>query len=460
MDNRSLLTALWHSIELPDGGLDPVTLDEAPAILPSSFRVGDAAQVSTASAAAIAALIHSHRTGVHQSVTVSRPAAERECTGLYHLDGEAPNVWEKFSGLYPAGDGHVRVHANFAHHRDGALALLGLGNAQTTSRDDVERALASWRSVDFETAAAEVGLPVSAFRTFEAWDEHPQAIAMKDVPPVMISRTGDAPVRELAPSGTAPRPLSGIRVLDLTRILAGPVCGRTLAAYGADVMLVNGPHLPNIAHVIDTSRGKRSVHLDFRQASDRDRFLALAKEAHVVVQGYRPGAIAGWGFGEEAFAAEVPGLVSVSLSAYGSRGPWSGKKGFDSLVQTATGFNDAEATAFGGRGPRPMPAQILDFASGFLMAFGAQAALYRQMTEGGSWHVEVSLLATANWLRRMGRVANTGLPRPELETWLEPHACRHGELLSMPHGASFSETPATWQRAAAMPGSDVPDWLA
>ena len=195
-------------------------------------------------------------------------------------------------------------------------------------------------------------------------------------------------------------------MLDLTRILAGPVGGKALAAYGADVMLVNAPHLPNIAAIADTSRGKLSTHLDLRAAEGRDAMRSLLGDAHVWVQGYRPGGLKALGFGPADVAALRPGIVYVSLSAYGTQGPWAGRRGFDSLVQTAMGFNHAEGVAAGGGMPQPLPVQILDEATGYLIALGAAAALRRQQREGGQWHVQVSLAQTGQWLRSLGRVAD------------------------------------------------------
>jgi len=248
-------------------------------------------------------------------------------------------------------------------------------------------------------------------------------------------------------------------VLDLTRILAGPVAGRALAAYGADVLLVNSPHLPNIEAIADTSRGKLSAHADLRSAADRAAFEAVLREAHVFVQGYRPGALGGLGFGPDEVAALCPGVIVVSLSAYGPSGPWAGRRGFDSLVQTATGFNDAEARAFGSGPPRALPMQILDHASGYLMALGAQAALIRQAIEGGSWHVQVSLARTAQWLRSLGRVAGGfDAAKPDFSDLLEASHSGFGELVALRHAAQMSETPAGWSRPSMPPGTHPLAW--
>ena len=197
-------------------------------------------------------------------------------------------------------------------------------------------------------------------------------------------------------------------MLDLTRVIAGPVCGRTLAAHGADVMRITAPHLPGFPLLdIDTGRGKLSAALDLRAEEDCERLGSLLREAHVFVQGYRPGGVASLGFSPEACAEIRPGIVTVSLSAYGHAGPWASRRGFDSLVQNASGINHAEAEAAGiTTGPKELPAQALDHATGYLMAFGAMMALARKAREGGSWHVRVSLAQTAHWLTRLGRLPN------------------------------------------------------
>ena len=455
------LTDIWTGAGLDPAAIARVTLPDEPQILRSSFATGVAAQASIGAAALAAEQLYADRCGEHQTIAVAKADAERECTGWFTLDGSVPQAWEKFSGLYPTADGHVRVHANFEHHRDGVLRLLGLPEADTASKDDVAAALGRWSAQTFEDQAAAMGLAVSRVRSFDEWDAHPHANATRRLPLLTIEQIGDAPPRALPPINPDERPLTGTRVLDLTRILAGPICGRTLAAYGADVMLINGPQLPNIAAITDTSRGKRSAHVDLTGDRGRADLRRLLTDAHVFVQGYRPGALDRLGFSPESLARDHPGIVCVSLSAYGPTGPWRERRGFDSLVQTATGFNHAEAVAAGQSAPRALPQQILDFASGFLMAFGAQVALRRQATQGGSWLVRVSLLQTAHWLRSLGRLDNGfAAGRVDLEPYLQQYACDHGVLQAMPHAARFSATPARWRRPSAMPGTHTADWHA
>jgi crotonobetainyl-CoA:carnitine CoA-transferase CaiB-like acyl-CoA transferase len=458
------LAGLWQAAGLPAEALSQLRLTGREPVLPSSFAVGTAAQAGLAAAALAAATVGRQRGGPLQQVSVDMAHAALDSFAYFTLDGTEPNRWDKLSGLYACGagagePGWVRIHANFAHHRDGALKLLGLPPGPATERPAVTEALRRWRALDFEDAAARAGLVVAAVRSFDEWDRHPQAAALRQQPLVSIRRIGDAPPLAWPALPPGARPLAGLKVLDLTRILAGPVAGRTLAAYGADVMLVNSPKLPNIEAIADTSRGKLSTHVDLHTAEGEAALRSLVGRAHVFLQGYRPGAIEALGFGPERLARERPGIVCVSLSAYGTSGPWAGRRGFDSLVQTSTGFNRAEAEAAGTATPQAMPLQILDYGAGYLLAFGAQAALLRQAAEGGSWQVEVSLAGVGHWLRGLGRVADGFAVRPPaFDPYLETVDSGFGRLTSLRHAAQFTATPAGWARPSMPPGSHPPRW--
>ena len=462
MNPADTLADLWPYGGLPAQALNHAVLTGSDPVFPSSFAVGTAAQTSIAAAALAACELGHLRGQTRQQVTVDMAPAAMECTGWFSLDGRVPEPWDKFSGLYACADGWVRIHTNFAHHRDGALRLMGLA-PDTATRADAEQAMRGWRAVEFEQAAADAGLVVAALRSFDAWDAHPQGQAVAGLPLMTFERIGDAapnaPAVALPPLGALDRPLTGLRVLDLTRILAGPVCGRALAAYGADVMLVNAPHLPNIDSIADTSRGKLSSHVDLRTADGKATLAGLASHSHVFVQGYRPGALASHGFGPQDLARLRPGIVCVSLSAYGHTGPWQARRGFDSLVQTAMGFNDAEAAAAGSAAPKPLPMQILDYATGHLMAFAASAALHRQAREGGSWHVRLSLAQTGQWLRSLGRVSDGfGVKPPDRRPFVESSASGFGELLGLRHSAQLFATPCRWVRPSVPPGASPPAW--
>ena len=469
MNSADTLADLWNSAGLPVQTLDHAVLTGTDPVFPSSFAVGTAAQTPIAAAALAACELGHLRGQPRQRVAVDMAAAALECTGWFSLDGKVPPLWDRFSGLYACADGWVRIHTNFAHHRDGALGLLGL-TPSTATRADAEQAMRGWRAAEFEQAAADAGLVVSMLRSFEAWDAHPQGQAVAGLPLMTFERIGDAPPNPLPPLGALERPLTGLRVLDLTRILAGPVCGRALAAYGADVMLVNAPHLPNIKSIADTSRGKLSAHVDLRSADGKATLARMASQAHVFVQGYRPGGLETLGFGPEELARKKPGIVYVSLSAYGHTGPWQARRGFDSLVQTAMGFNHAEAAAAtqeaasagvasDAAAPRPLPMQILDYATGHLMAFAASAALHRQAVEGGSWHVRLSLAQTGQWLRSLGRVRNGFEAKPpDRRPHLESSASGFGALVGLRHSAQLSATPWRWVRPSVLPGTSAPCW--
>jgi hypothetical protein len=299
-------------------------------------------------------------------------------------------------------------------------------------------------------------------RSHDEWSDLPHARALAVLPLISIEKIGEAAPR---PWPAGDRPLAGLRVLDLSRVIAGPVAGRTLAAHGADVMLISGPDLPAIPWLtIDTGRGKLTSFVELRSEQGRDRLRDLLAQADIFSQGYRPQSIAGLGFSPQDAARISPGIVSVSLSAYGHTGPWAERRGFDSLVQTATGFNHAEGQAAGVEGPKELPAQMLDHATGYLMAFGALMAKARQSREGGSWHVRVSLAQTGRWLWDLGRVPDgfktEDLRSEAVASFIEEPPSGFGPLRSVSHSAILSKTPACWARPAMPLGSHPPQWPA
>ncbi|MCH8197658.1 MAG: CoA transferase [Proteobacteria bacterium] len=460
MEPLEVLSEIWRDAGCPAEALDNLRLRGAEPVLPSSFRVGTAAQATIAAATLAAAELWRLGTGSRQRVTVDMRHAAAEFRSESYLrvdDGPPPPLWDKIAGVYRAGDGRwVRIHTNFPRHRQGTLALLGCDY----DRDAVSETIAGWNAEALETAADEAGLLVAMMRSPGEWENHPQAPAVAAGPLLSIERIGAAPPEPPAPGE---RPLSGVRVLDLTRVIAGPVCGRTLAAHGADVLRVTAPHLPSMAPlVIDAGRGKLSAHIDLRQAAGRRTLKDLLGEADIFVQGYRPGAIAKMGFSPHAVASARPGIVYVSLSAYGQAGPWAAKRGFDSLVQTATGFNHMEAEAIGADGPKALPCQALDHASGYLMAFGAIVALMRRAREGGSWSVGVSLARTGQWLKGLGRIEDGfDCADPAVEDvadLMEESGSGFGRLRTVKHAGLLSETPPTWARPSMPLGSHPPEW--
>lgn len=252
------------------------------------------------------------------------------------------------------------------------------------------------------------------------------------------------------------RPLSGVRVLDLTRVLAGPVAARFLAAHGAQVLRVGAEHLPEVPGlVISTAFGKRSCRLDLRTPAGAAALRDLVAGADVFVQSYRPGALEALGFGPRELAALSPGIVCVDISAYGSRGPWAGRRGFDSLVQMACGIAHEGG---GGSRPYPLPAQVLDHATGYLAAFGAMAALLRRPVEGGSWRVRLSLARTAQWLDGFGRVDGAGTPDPDVSDLMEEMDSTFGRLAYLRPPGTIDGASPYWSSPPPRQGEHPPAW--
>ncbi|KVC26266.1 CoA transferase [Burkholderia pseudomultivorans] len=457
------LNQLWQLAHGEADALDRATLTGQDPTLPSAFHVGTLAAATITAAGLAAAECHRLRTGVAQRVEVSvRDAlvAFRSERYLRVDDGPPPELRHPVTGFYETRDGRwIQLHANFAHHLHGILDVLGCG----AQPDDVARAIRSWDGAALDTALAEAGLCAALIRTPEEWAAHEQAQAIASLPLFEIERIGDAPVEPIG-RGEADRPLAGVRVLDLTRIIAGPVAGRTLASHGAQTLLVNGPHLPNIAPlVIDNGRGKRSTWIDLRDAAGVDTLRGLVRDADVFLQAYRPGALAARGFAPQALAQQRPGIVCVSVSAYGHAGPWAKRRGFDSLVQSASGIAWREQQAAHANGPRHLPCQALDHATGYLAAFGAMIALARRAREGGSWHVRLSLAQTGRWLQSFGLVPD-GAGAPDLapadvRDRIDRIASPFGTIDAVRPAERLSATPPSFARPPVPLGTDDACWL-
>ncbi|UPK29493.1 CoA transferase [Bradyrhizobium sp. 195] len=462
-----ILKGIWTSAGGDTAALDRVRLTGEEPQIPSSFRVAVTGQTTIAAAGLAAAEIWRLRSGETQQVSVDICHAVAECRSERYLrldDKPPPPAWDAIAGVYRTGDNRfVRCHTNFPHHRDAVCSVLGC----EAERDKVQAALMQWKGEDFETAAYAAGGVVALMRSYDEWSASPQARALAQLPLISIEKIGEAPPKPWPQrSSNNDRPLSGLRVLDLSRVIAGPVAGRTLAAHGADVLLVSGPELPAIDWLtIDTGRGKLTTFIELKSETGRARLRELLEDADIFSQGYRPRALAALGFAPEDAAKINPGIVYVTLSAYGHTGPWAERRGFDSLVQTTTGFNHAEGRAAGLDGPKELPAQMLDHATGYLMAFGAMMARARQARDGGSWHVRVSLAQTGRWLWNLGRL-DGGLNTPDLTgeavhaAFIESMPSGFGMLKAVRHSALLSNTPAQWSRPAMPLGSHLAQWPA
>ncbi|MFJ2921970.1 CoA transferase [Streptomyces sp. NPDC087307] len=436
--------------------------------LPARLPVMELARSAVAVCSLAAAELAARRTGRPvPRVRVDDGAVATAFTSERHLriDGRAPATFAPLSRFWRTADGWVRTHANYPHHRARLLATLGLP-ADTPDDVAVAAAAASFagrRGDEIEhTVYAAGGLAVAA-RTPEEWAADPRGAAVVGTPLVARERIDGAPVRRTAAlTGEPLLPAAGMRVLDLTRVIAGPVATRTLALLGADVLRVDAPQLPESpdAHS-DTGFGKRSVDLDLGSRSGSAVFEGLLAEADVVVLGYRPGAVERLGLTPRSLAARRPGLVIGRLSAWG-HGPWAGRRGFDSLVQVATGIASVEADAGPGGPPGALPAQALDHGTGYLLAAAVLRALTEQHEEGGSRLATLSLARTAAWLldelpaRESGATAG-GAYDPE--KWLTATDSPLGRLRHAVPPVAFEGSPADWSRPPGPLGADTAAWL-
>ena len=419
---REILAALWKDVTGTDAGRVAFKGDDHP--LPGPFRVGDAAAACVAATTLAAAELTGERGGNPAPVDVHIGHAAEAFRSEAHLSvvgRKLGGMWAALSGDYEAEDGWIRLHANYPHHADAICRALA------TDADGVRAEVAGRPAVDVEDAVLAAGGAAAVMRDRDGWLTDGPGTAVRAEPLVSVERIGDAPPRPLTPLNrsrtdrilaqqalvdraspgnllavwsVAERALTGVRVLDLTHVIAGPVATRTLAAHGADVLHVTDPKRPVLDRlVMDTDFGKQSCHVDLDTSEGRHTLAGLAATADVFVQSYRPDALARKGFGAEQLAANSPGIVVVSLSAYGHTGPWRERRGFDSLVQMSCGI----AADQGMDRPRPLPAQALDHGTGWLAALGVLTALRRRAAEGGSWHVKLSLARTAEWLHDLGR---------------------------------------------------------
>jgi crotonobetainyl-CoA:carnitine CoA-transferase CaiB-like acyl-CoA transferase len=434
----------------PEALADLDLIEDGP-VLPSIFRVTDAAQAVVAATTLAAARLWRERGGGPSSPRVrvgGRESAIAFRSEMYLRSGVEPTPSD-LTGDYETADGWIRLHANYPAHRAAAERVLDGGSP------------ARWSAVELEEAVVAAGGAAAALRSRAEWAEHPQGAAAARLPIVGRARLGEPGAGALPPGS---RPLEGVRVLDLTRVIAGPVAGRILAAHGAQVLRVGAEHLALVPElVVDTGFGKRFTHLDLRTPAGRDTLRALVAQADVVVQAYRPGALAAAGLGPADCANIRPGLTYVDISAWGSSGPWAQRRGFDSLVQMACGIADEGRRATGEQAPRPLPAQVLDHATGFLAALAAiQALRHRQLTGGGS-HVQVSLTATAAWLDGLGRdpdglaVADPGID--DVVDLLARDETPYGPVTHVRPPGHIDGADPFWTTPPQRPGADRPVWI-
>eukprot|EP00012_Vannella_robusta_P014289 CAMPEP_0206210422 /NCGR_PEP_ID=MMETSP0166-20121206/17525_1 /ASSEMBLY_ACC=CAM_ASM_000260 /TAXON_ID=95228 /ORGANISM="Vannella robusta, Strain DIVA3 518/3/11/1/6" /LENGTH=456 /DNA_ID=CAMNT_0053632067 /DNA_START=618 /DNA_END=1985 /DNA_ORIENTATION=+ len=344
--------------------------------------------------------------GIHFDVDLKHCAASLNSHKYSRANGKAHGkLWDEFSGFYRCSDSRwIQLHCNYPHHRRNVLDALGL--PESASRKDVESEIYQNTAEHWENELTSKDCCVSFVRTVCEWRKHPQFIAISALPLLDITKIGESPAELGATSDTA-FPLSGIKVLDLSRVLAGPVGCKLMAQLGADVLKIVAEHLPYVHSLVpDTNIGKRSTFIDIRTPAGKSKLLELVKQSDVFFQAYRPGALAQKGFSPEELALIRPGIIYVSLSAYSHEGIWSFKRGFDSLVQSATGIVDTQSKYEGLEAtdvPVHWPVSAQDYICGFLSAFATISALKRRAVDGGSYHVRISLSQTGHWISSLGR---------------------------------------------------------
>ncbi|MFD7185923.1 CoA transferase [Streptomyces sp. NPDC059904] len=430
--------------------------------LPARLPVIDLARACVGACSLAAAELAARRTGRPvPRVVLDDGALATAFVSERHLliDGRATVNFAPLSRFWRTADGWLRTHANYPHHRARLLAALGLGDDASVER--VAALLAERSAAEAEETVYAAGGLAVALRTTEEWAAHPQAVAIAGRPLLDRERLDKAAPRSLPPlTGDPLLPASGLRVLDLTRVTGGPVATRTLALFGADVLRVDAPQLPEDpeAHA-DTGFGKRSTRLDLTGAADRRAFEDLLAGADVVVTGYRPGALDRFGLTPEALASRRPGLVVAQLSAWGAYGPWGGRRGFDSVVQVATGIAAVEGSV---ERPGALPAQALDHGTGYLLAAAVLRAVTEQLDEGGTRALRTALARTAHWLTRElphGPTAATETYDAENPArWLTETDSAAGRLRHALPPAGFTGGPVNWKRPPGLWGTDSPEW--
>jgi hypothetical protein len=463
---------IWtDNLGLPTAALDAIDISEEAGCCPSSFKVEHLAQSTIALSALSAAMFWSvrHKCPIPKVIVPAEHACiEFKSERFYLLNGEpAPSSQSTIGGLHKTADGYVRMHDSFPNHRKNALKILGLG--VHASRDDVANKMLQWKSTKIEAEAFQRGAVIVALRSFEEWDVLPQASAVADLP-IYINRVTDSapyipPIPTTLPDNKC---LRGIRVVEMSRVIAAPVAGKTLAVHGADVIWITSPTLPDLPSLdIDFSRGKRTVQLDIKQSADKAKLLGLLRTADVFIQSYRPGSLAAQGLSVEELTQTNPNLIVASLNAYGPDGPWSQNRGFDSLVQTCSGINVEDARRYGtGEPAHVLPCQALDHGAGYLLATGIMAALYKRTTEGGAYDVKVSLAGVMKYLRSLGQYeGKSGFSRTDFKysddvaAYLETRQTGFGELKAVRHSASIEGIEVGWDEMPKPLGSDKPAWL-
>lgn len=451
--SERLTRQLWRGIDGPAASLQQLDLTGPRTVLPSAFDVTGLAVASVAVASlGLAEMVG--RTGAHPRVRVdSRDAAsaflaERR---LAPIGWELPTPWDAVAGDYRTADGWIRLHTNYGYHRRAALDALAL--PRDAGRETVAAAVRERRREELEQAVVGAGGCAAILRTQAEWLQHPAGQVAAGLPAIAI-RTAGPPTRFTPRGGGA---LEGLRVLDITRVIAGPTCTRFLAGYGADVLRIDPPGFAEVGALLPlTTEGKRCATVDLSTEAGREQLLALLADADVLVHGLRPGALERLGLGDDRLVEQFPSLVIGQISAYGTEGPWGRRRGFDSLVQMSAGIVATETERAGTDVLTPLPAQALDHATGYLLAAG----ICRLLASGQAGTVSTALAATARLLseHRGPHSDVAGEPAlPDLPP-LTARATAWGQVMATSIPGEVAGIQTDLRVAAGPLGRDVPRW--
>ena len=450
----TLSADVWAAVSGAGAGPADVAVTGPSTVLPAAFDVTGLAAASVGAAVRAAADLLAARTGeTARDVSVDTRAA---CAAfvperLFTPEGwTLPAAWDPIAGDYEAVDGWIRLHTNYAHHRDAALSVLGV----PAERDAVTAAVARRPADELEHLVVEAGGCAAVQRERSAWLDSPAGAATCDEPPVRRAPAGTVAAGRPAP---ADQPFAGLRVLDLTRVIAGPVCTRFLAGHGADVLRIDPPGFDEVVALVpEMSAGKRTTFLDLKGAG-RATLEQLLRDADVLVCGLRSDALERLGLDASRLRELSPGLVVARLNAYGWDGPWRARRGFDSLVQMSTGITTAGARAYGRDRPTPLPAQALDHATGYVLAAAVARALQERHDTGTVREVSCSLVATASLLHRYPTGPGTDDPGwNEADT--EQVETGWGRAHRAPLPGRITGSPVRWAYSPGPLGRHRPTW--
>ncbi|MGN4048526.1 CoA transferase [Pseudomonas sp. SM4] len=422
--------------------------------LPSAFAVTDLACASIAAAGqAVSELLH-QQTGQLPTIEVERRLASFWfSSSLRPIGWQVPPLWDPIAGDYPTCDGWIRLHTNAPHHRAAAERVLGA----CADRSAMAAKVAQWTSTELEQAVVDAKGCAAEMRSWAQWQQHPQGLAVNAEQLVHFITNQDEHAKSW--QGSVERPLAGIKVLDLTRVLAGPTASRFLAGLGAEVLRIDPPTWNEPGVVPEMTLGKRCARLDLQVAADRAVFESLLKDADILLHGYRADALEHLGFGAERRRQLAPGLIDVCLNAYGWSGPWQNRRGFDSLVQMSSGIAEAGQRWQQADKPTPLPVQALDHATGYLLAASALKLLTERLRNGRGGSARLSLARTAKLLIESGS-GTTETLRAENEqdqqVLVEQTPWGPAHRLQVP--VKISGTPIQWASPATALGSHPPKW--